>query len=209
MPQQTPLFGPRPTAREDLDLPDGEAWLERAFLSPAEARAWLDRLQTALPWRQEQIQLYGRTHPVPRLSCWLGDAGVPYTYSGIRHDPTPWGPVQPLLDRIQAHTGARFNSALANLYRDGADTVGWHADDERELGRCPIIVSLSLGETRRFVLRHKETRDKVEVELTSGSLLWMGGTTQHAWEHTVPRTKRPKAPRVNLTFRWVHAARGA
>jgi alkylated DNA repair dioxygenase AlkB len=202
MPQQTPLFG-APPRREAFDLPDAEIWLERAFLPPAEARAAMAELAEALPWRQEEIRLYGKVHPVPRLSCWLGEEGATYAYSGILHHPVPWGPVAPLLRRIEQATGARFNSALANLYRSGADTVGWHADDEPELGPRPRIASLSLGAPRRFVLRHRETRQKVEIELPPGSLLWMGGETQRWWEHTLPRTRRAVGARINLTFRWV------
>lgn len=204
MSQQASLFGPRPTRRQTLDLPDANMWFESAFLDATEAAACFERLRTGLPWRQEEIQMFGKVHPVPRLSCWLGDDGRAYTYSGIRHEPVPWGPADPLRRRIEAATGSNFNSALANLYRSGADTVGWHADDEPELGRCPAIASLSLGGTRRFVLRHKHTRQKVELELTAGSLLFMSGLTQQCWEHSVPRTKRSVAPRINLTLRQVY-----
>ena len=202
MTTQTSLFG-APAGREVLSLPDAKVWLERGFLSPDEAAGWIARLRRALPWRQEEIQLYGKVHPVPRLSCWLGDAGRTYRYSGIEHHPVPWGPVEPLLRQVERATGDRYNSALANCYRSGADTVGWHADDEPELGRRPRIASISFGATRRFVLRHRETRQKHELELTSGSLLWMGGATQACWEHRVPRTKRAVGERINLTFRWV------
>ena len=204
MSQQASLFGPRPTRRQTFDLPDAELWFEPGFLDATEASACFERLRTQLPWRQEEIQMFGKVHPVPRLSCWLGDEGRAYTYSGIRHEPVPWGPAESLRRRIEAHTACGFNSALANLYRSGADTVGWHADDEAELGRRPVIASLSLGGTRRFVLRHKETRQKVEIELSAGSLLFMAGETQMWWEHCVPRTKRPVAPRINLTLRQVH-----
>lgn len=203
MGMQTSLFG-APPRREVVDAPDAEVWLERDFLAPDEARGWMDRLRTALPWRQEEIRLYGKVHPVPRLSCWLGDEGRTYRYSGIDHHPVPWGPVAPLLRRIEQATGARFNSALANCYRSGADTVGWHADNEPELGRQPRIASISLGATRRFVLRHRETREKRVLDLPPGSLLWMAGDTQRCWEHTLPRTRRPVGERVNLTFRWVN-----
>ena len=203
MSQQASLFGPPPSKRQVFDLPDADIWLEPGFLSRSVAEDWFRRLQDGLSWRQEDIEMFGRVHPVPRLSCWLGDDGQAYTYSGIRHEPEPWGPAEALRQQIEACTGDRFNSALANLYRDGADTVSWHADDEPELGRCPRIASLSLGGTRRFVLRHKQTRQKLTLELTPGSLLWMGGLTQHAWEHSVPRTKRPVGPRINLTLRRV------
>ena len=202
MTHQASLFG-TPEGREPIDAPDAELWLDRSFIPASEAPVWMDRLRTELPWRQEQIKMYGKVHPVPRLSCWLGQDGLTYRYSGILHHPEPWGPVAPVLERVEAATGVRFNSALANCYRSGADSVGWHADDERELGPRPYIASVSLGGTRRFLMRHRRTRQKIEIELTSGSLLWMGGETQLHWEHSIPRTKRPVQPRVNLTFRWV------
>jgi len=200
------LLFPRPGGREVLEAPDAELWIDRDFLAPADAARWMVRLRDGLPWRQEEIRMYGKVHPVPRLSCWLGEDGHTYRYSGIEHHPEPWGVAAPLLEKLQASTGGRFNSALANLYRSGADSVGWHADDERELGPRPVIASLSLGGTRRFIMRHRASRQKLEISLTAGSLLWMGGETQRHWEHTIPRTKRPVEPRINLTFRWVFAA---
>jgi alkylated DNA repair dioxygenase AlkB len=140
---------------------------------------------------------------VPRLVAWHGDPGTAYTYSGTLHEPLPWTPVlQSIRDRVQGLTGHSFNSVLLNRYRDGRDGMGWHADDERELGRDPVIASVSLGATRRFKLRHRRLREAVAtIGLAHGDLLLMAGPTQHAYVHAVPKTTRPVDERVNLTFR--------
>lgn len=166
-----------------------------------------DRLLTELihtiPWRQDWITVYGRSLPQPRLTAWYGDPGKSYTYSGITLIPMPWTPtLLELKAMTEALARVAFNSVLLNLYRNGNDSMGWHSDDEPELGENPIIGSLSLGETRRFMLRHRYQKElKHQMELTSGSFLLMRGTTQHYWQHHVPKTKRPVGPRINLTFR--------
>ena len=164
------------------------------------------QLSAELPWTQGRVQLFGRAIPEPRLSCWLGDPGCTYTYSGQRREPIPWTPgLAVLKERVEAATGLRFNSALANLYRSGADGVGWHADDEPELGDEPAIASLSLGATRRFSLRRRDDpRLRRELSLDGGSLLVMAGGTQALWQHRVPKTRRPVGPRINLSFRQLH-----
>jgi alkylated DNA repair dioxygenase AlkB len=141
---------------------------------------------------------------VPRLSAWYGDAGAVYTYSGLRLEPLPWTPV--LLEIKQATerlSGTRFNSVLLNLYRDGQDSMGWHSDDEPELGPEPVIASVSLGALRRFVFQHKKRRWRIALDLEPGSVLLMAGATQHHWRHALPKTRRPVAPRINLTFRTI------
>ena len=150
-----------------------------------------------------RLRLFGRTVDAPRLSCWMGDAGTAYTYSRTRFEPQPWAPaVAELRTRVSARCGVGFNSVLCNLYRDGRDAMGWHSDDEPELGPAPVIASLSFGATRRFRLRHR--RDpalRLELELESGSLLLMSGATQRNYRHDLPRAPRVAAPRINLTFR--------
>lgn len=143
----------------------------------------------------------GRQVLQPRLTAWYGDAA--YTYSGVTLEPLPWTPLLAMLrDRLIADVGERFNSVLCNLYRTGADSMGLHADDERELGPNPVIASVSVGATRRLVLRHKRRKAApVILDLTSGSLLVMGPATQTFWRHAVPKDPRVVAPRVNLTFR--------
>lgn len=174
------------------------------WLGSDQADRLLDHLTATLPWEQQELRMYGRTVPVPRLTCWVGDAA--YTYSGISNAPTPWTPeLADLRDRLRAATGASFNSVLCNLYRDGQDSVGWHSDDEPELGARPTIASLSLGATRTFKMRHEATREVVDFELAHGDLLVMRDESQSDWRHSVPRRARVDEPRLNLTFRRFHA----
>lgn len=150
--------------------------------------------------------MFGRTVPAPRLEAWYGDPGAAYTYSGLAHEPLPWtAELQDLRERVESATATTFNSVLANLYRSGADSNGWHADDEPELGEQPVIASLSLGATRRFLLRHRASGERVELMLEAGSLLVMRGATQQCWQHCVPKQRTVQAPRINLTFRRVAA----
>ena len=177
------------------------------WLAPAAAAALFDALHADLPWQVHRVRMFGREIDAPRLSCWIGDPGAAYRYSGMRHAPHPWPPVLgPLRGRLAAETGADFNSVLANLYRDGRDRMGWHSDDEPELGPRPLIASLSLGATRRFALRHRrDAGRRLMLELPHGSLLLMRGDTQVEWHHALPGTTRPVGARINLTFRVVRA----
>jgi alkylated DNA repair dioxygenase AlkB len=191
-------------------LPDEELGYDPAFLARAEADRILAELLAGLAWEQKEIRIFGSAVPSPRLSAWYGDPGARYTYSGLSLEPLPW--VEPLLAvkrRIETATGCAFNSVLANLYRDGADSVGWHSDDERDLGPSPVIASLTLGAERRFLLRPKRAakgRKPVGLELRHGSLLLMRGGLQRAWKHSVPKTRRAVGPRVNLTYRRIVSA---
>ena len=174
---------------------------------PANERACLfAALRSGLDWRTEQIRLFGRTVTVPRLVAWYGDAGADYVYSGTLHRPLPWHPVlAELRDRVAARAGAGLNSVLANLYRSGADSMGWHADDEPELGATPLIASLSLGTPRRFCLRPKPgvAGRRSEIVLADGSLLLMRGTTLARFLHSLPKAAGVVGERINLTFRQV------
>ncbi len=151
------------------------------------------------------MRLFGREHLTPRLCAWYGDPGVRYAYSGQALEPLPWPPaLARLRARLQNALGCPFNSVLCNLYRDGTDSMGWHSDDEASLGPRPVIASLSLGAARRFALRHRTRAYRsVALALGHGDLLIMAGDTQHHWQHAVPKTRRPIAPRINLTFRTV------
>jgi len=142
---------------------------------------------------------------MPRLIAWYGEPEAVYTYSGVRHVPMPFTPELAVIRaRIEELSGAPFNSALANLYRDGRDGMGWHADNEAELGRNPVIASVSLGATRRFTLRHRRRKGLTEaLDLEPGSLLVMEGETQHHWLHALPKTTRPVGERINLTYRLI------
>lgn len=158
------------------------------------------RLTAEIAWEQKDITMFGRTVPTPRLTAWMGDAA--YTYSGVLNEPKPWPPaLRAMRDRLAGELGVAFNSCLANLYRDGADSMGYHSDDEPELGPEPTIASVSLGARRGFTLRHRVTRERWSWRLGEGDLLVMEGESQAAYAHAVPKTARPIGPRVNLTFR--------
>jgi len=194
-----------PTVREILPH-DGSALLRESFLEPAEADEAFARLRDGLPWESHDLVVFGRLHREPRLSTWHADDGIAYTYSGLKRTALPFDSVLDELRRRCADAaGAPFNSVLVNLYRDGSDGVGWHADNEASNGREPVIASLSLGATRRFDLRHRHDGTRASVDLSSGSLLVMSGLSQHCWVHQVAKTRRPVGPRINLTFRRVVA----
>lgn len=186
-----------------LDLPDGAArYWPAAFDAAAASRLFTD-VRAGIDWQAEEILIFGRRVPVPRLVAWHGDPGASYTYSGTPHVPKPW--TEELLvirRRVIALAGVDFNSVLLNHYRDGRDGMGWHADDEPELGHDPVIASVSLGAARRFCLRHRRRRGlRVDLELAHGSLLLMYGGTQHHWLHALPKTAAAVGERINLTFR--------
>lgn len=173
-----------------------------------EAHSWMQRLRKEVRWKQDQISLFGRTHPLPRLTCWVGDPGCSYTYSGVSNPIEPWTPLlQELRERAQAAAGCRFNSLLLNRYRDGRDKLDWHADDEPELDPAASIASLSLGAARSFRLKPKDsafhTDGPLVYELGHGDLLVMDPPTQVQWLHQVPPRLRVKAERINLTFRMI------
>jgi alkylated DNA repair dioxygenase AlkB len=182
-----------------IALRDGGLLLhDPAFLPPAAADTLLAHLRDTVPWKQEGRQ----PRMFPRLTAWYANPGVTYSYSGVTHQAVPWTPE--LLDirqRAEAAAGTNWNSLLLNFYRDGRDSIGFHADDEPELGTNPIIGSISLGAERRFVLKHPASGETLEFNLPHGSLLVMGGTSQHHWRHGVPKTRKPVGPRINLTFR--------
>ncbi|WP_044871550.1 alpha-ketoglutarate-dependent dioxygenase AlkB [Pseudomonas sp. LFM046] len=188
-----------------LQLPDAELRYEPHFLTPGEASDWLERLVAETPWERPEVYLHGRHYPVPRLVAWYGDPEASYTYSGLTHQPLPWTPLlAEIRSRVQDAVGQPLNGVLLNYYRDGQDSMGWHSDDEPELGRNPTVASLNLGETRRFDLRRKgSNRIECSLDLGHGALLVMSGPTQHHWQHQVAKTRIPCAPRLNLTFRWI------
>jgi alkylated DNA repair dioxygenase AlkB len=188
-----------------IPLPDSEISLNQKHFDSEIAANLLKDLTEEIPWVQNKIRFYGKESLVPRLESWHGDKGMSYTYSGIKMDAKPW--TQNLLmikESIEPIAKTTFNSVLINYYRDGKDRVAWHSDDEKELGKNPVIASVSLGAERKFKLRHKKYKENQlqhEVFLQSGSLLLMSGPTQHHWLHEIPRTAKPIGPRINLTFR--------
>lgn len=185
-----------------FDLRDADVRLAR-FCDPATAATWFTRLHAEIPWEHHRLRLFGRQIDAPRLSCWIGDAGTAYTYSRVRFEPQAWTPaLGQLRGQLCTLLGEQYNSALCNLYRDGRDAMGWHSDAEPELGSEPVIASLSFGATRRFRLRHRRDPDaRLELDLESGSLLYMAGATQKNYRHDLPRMARVAEPRINLTFR--------
>ncbi|HUY11107.1 MAG TPA: alpha-ketoglutarate-dependent dioxygenase AlkB [Candidatus Dormibacteraeota bacterium] len=182
---------------------DGFAF-EPHFLAESEARDLFARLVHGLAWTQPTIALFGVRRPIPRLEAWYGDLDARYRYSGIAHEPMPWTPeLAGLRDRLRSCVGEPFNSVLANLYRDGRDSNGWHSDDEAELGPTPTIASLSLGATRRFSIKATASGERHIFELSNGSLLVMSGASQQLWRHTVPKEPQVQHARINLTFRTI------
>jgi len=188
-----------------LELFEGEARLWPAAFDASEANRLFQDLRGQIDWREEEILMFGRRVPVPRRVAWHGDPEATYTYSGTEHHPQPWTLVlERVRERVAGLAGLRFNAVLLNLYRDGRDGMGWHADDEPELGRNPVIASVSLGATRRFCLRHRRRKGlRLDVPLSHGSVLVMSGATQHNWVHALPKTAAPVGERINLTFRRV------
>jgi alkylated DNA repair dioxygenase AlkB len=162
-------------------------------------------LRAEIRWEQHEITSFGRTVLTPRLTCWMGDSA--YRYSGLVNEPAPWpAALAALRDRLNRSLSVGFNSCLANLYRDGSDSMGFHSDDEPELGPEPTIASISLGARRRFVLRHRGSGKRWSWDLGEGDLLVMRDESQRDYGHAVPKTTRPIGPRMNLTFREFHAA---
>jgi alkylated DNA repair dioxygenase AlkB len=204
---KTQTLLPEADARVSVPLPDGEVWLWPRAFDEATADRWLASLRYGIAWEQEEILVFGERRRVPRLVAWHGDPGATYVYSGTRHDPEPWtGELQAIRGRVESLTGHSFNAVLLNLYRDGRDGMGWHADDEPELGPDPVIASVSFGATRRFRLRHRRNRaEPLTLPLEHGSLLVMAGPTQRHWLHAVPKTATPVGERINLTFRRIVA----
>lgn len=192
-------------------LPGADVALWPNWLEMAEADALFIKLKQAVAWESHRIRLFGREVASPRLSCWIGDPGAAYTYSRSRFEPQAWpAALAALRPRIEQACGTRFNSVLANLYRDGSDAMGWHSDDEPELGAQPVIASLSLGAERRFRFRRRRARgepaqpgDTFELPLPHGSLLRMAGDTQQSYKHELPRMRHLAEARINLTFRRV------
>ncbi|MFS0517981.1 alpha-ketoglutarate-dependent dioxygenase AlkB family protein [Nostoc sp. UIC 10607] len=189
---------------EKLSVPDAEIILYPSYFTEEESHEILQRLFIEVNWRQDKIKCYGKEIDLPRLTAWYGDTGKSYTYSNIAMNPIPWTPVLLFIkDKVEETAQISFNSVLLNLYRDGKDSISWHSDDEPELGKYPIIYSVSFGGERKLKFRHKfnKTLDKLELNLTNGSLLIMKDKTQEYWQHQIPKTSKLVTPRINLTFR--------
>jgi alkylated DNA repair dioxygenase AlkB len=188
-------------------LPDGTEGLYFLpdFLPSSEADQFFKELKDEVEWEQKSIRIFGKEVPEPRLTAWYGDPAALYTYSGITMKPLPWIPaLEALRNRIETITSATFNSALLNYYRSGQDSMGWHRDNEKELGPEPVIASLSLGAQRDFQIRNYQYKNqKLEIPLNHGSLLIMRGRMQENWQHAVPKRKNSQTERINITFRQI------
>ncbi len=181
---------------------DVEYWPE--LYSPEHGMALYRELLDDIHWQQDRVTVYGKQHLAPRLSRWFGEPWMDYSYSNQTMKASPMTSlIKEIQLKVEQHSGERFNSVLANYYRDGADSNGWHSDDEPELGHNPVIASLSFGAPRDFHLRHKRNKDlKHKMTLENGSLLVMRGSTQRCWQHHIPKRAHAQG-RVNLTFRTI------
>lgn len=188
-----------------LHLPDAEIMYYPAFFDKKEADEIYEELMNSIPWQQDEITVYGKNHLQPRLTALYGNEGKSYSYSNIKMEPHPWNLLlQKIKLKIESTTGNTFTTVLLNHYRDGKDSNGWHADNEKELGINPTIASLSFGAERNFQLKHNSNKElRKSIVLEHGSLLLMKGSTQHFWKHQIPKTAKPIGPRINLTFRFI------
>ena len=185
-------------------LPDADISLWPAWLPAGTASELQASLTTDLGWRQEQIRIYGKSVKIPRQQVWMGEPHCSYQYSGVRFAPSPWHPaIEQLCRQLSNTIGRPLNCVLLNLYANGQDHMGWHADNEPELGAAPVIASLSLGATRRFDLQHRALGHQLQLQLENGSLLLMAGACQQHWQHRLPKQSRVAAARLNLTFRYI------
>lgn len=196
---------PDEVSKEVLSMPDAKVIFYRNFFNREDSDELFRVLLEEINWRQDKMNVYGKEVNLPRKTAWYGDSNKSYTFSGIHLEPEPWTPtLLQVKERIEEVAEVEFNSVLLNLYRSGSDGISWHTDAERELGENPIIGSVSFGETRRFMFRHRYDKEmKAEVDLTHGSFLLMAGETQHFWQHQIPKTSRKIEPRINLTFRLI------
>ena len=204
---QTNLFGQTfETPNPIITLEDADLLYHPRFYDNAESDKIFKTLLESIEWKQDKIMMYGKELPLPRLSAWYGDNNKPYTYSGIKLNPLPWtDELLKIKDRVENEAKVKFSSVLLNRYRDGQDYVGWHTDAEKELGKNPVIGSVNFGATRKFQLRRIDNnKEKFELELMHGTLLIMGGATQHFWQHQVPKTALKIGERLNLTFRVIN-----
>lgn len=183
---------------------DGSALLFPKFLEPTQTSQIFQQIMDETPWELPEMVMFGKKLPQAGLSTWFTNTDVNYVYSGISRTPHVMTPMLTgVLDRCALKSGAEYNSVLVNLYRDGNDSVSWHSDNEAVNGSEPTIASVSLGATRRFDLRHKESGETVRIDLEDGSLLVMSGLSQHCWVHQIAKTKTKVGPRINLTYRRV------
>ncbi len=181
---------------------DGEAIYYPGDLLPLSNPSWFDILTDSIAWSNDTVKMFGKTLTLNRKSAWYGDPGAAYSYSGIRREPLKWTEELLMIKKLcEEVSNATFNSVLCNYYHDGKDGMGWHCDDERELGKEPIIASVSFGAERIFAFKHRNSKERINIRLEHGSMLIMRGQTQHSWQHALPKSTIVHEPRINLTFR--------
>ena len=192
-----------PKEKITFNIPDADIEYYSNFFDSNRANELFEQLKIEIPWQQDNITVFGKTHPQPRLTALFGNEGKPYSYSNIVMQPNSWNPLLLFIKNgIEEICQENFTTVLLNYYRDGKDSNGWHADNEKELGRNPVIASVSFGTERYFHLQHNTIKEqKLKINLEHGSLLIMKGTTQHFWKHQIPKTTKEIGPRINLTFR--------
>ena len=188
-----------------FDLPDAEIEYYSNFFDVESSNYFFEKLKTEIYWQQDPIKLFGKQFLQPRLTSFYGDESKSYSYSNMTMYPHKWTPLLlELKNKVESFSNIKFSSVLLNYYRDGKDSNGWHADNEKELGKNPIIASVSFGAERFFHLKHNENKAKqIKILLENGSLLIMKGTTQHYWKHQIPKTTKKVGERINLTFRQI------
>lgn len=199
---QLDMFSSPPEYGETIKITNGEYVYMPNFFDRQTSNEYLSAFIKNINWKQEEMNMYGKQVMFPRLTSWYGDSDKPYTFSGITLNPHPWNKeLLEIKDKIEPKCEVKFNSVLLNLYRDGNDSISWHTDAEKELGKNPLIASVNFGAERKFQLKHRDNGEKVNLILQHGSLLIMKGEIQHYWLHQVPKTKEVLKERVNLTFR--------
>lgn len=204
---QLDFFGPPSLHKEGevIHIENGQYRFIPNFFEKDESDFFFGELRVNLDWKQESMNMYGKRIDFPRLTAWYGDNDKAYSFSGIKLNPCNWtNELIEIKNKIEPIAKVTFNSVLLNLYRGGQDSISWHADAEKELGRNPTIGSVNFGATRTFQLRHIKTKEKIEIELSHGSLLIMEGELQHYWQHQIPKTAKSVSERINLTFRAIH-----
>lgn len=185
-----------------FDLPDAEIEYHPSLFNSEKSHELFELLKKEIPWQHDEITVYGKKHLQPRLTSLFGNDGKPYGYSNIIMQPNRWNPLLMFIkNEVEVICNENFTTVLLNYYRDGKDSNGWHADNEKELGRNPIIASVSFGAERVFQLKHNVTNQRQNINLEDGSLLVMKGATQHFWKHQIPKSSKEIGARINLTFR--------
>lgn len=199
---QLDIFSSNQEGNVEVKINNGSYIYISSFYDKITADKYFSRLISDIKWKQESMNMYGKQIPFPRLTAWYGDNDKPYTFSGITLNPNLWSPgLAKIKADVEPIANVNFNSVLLNRYRNGNDSISWHTDAEKELGKNPVIASVNFGAERKFQLKHTETGERIDILLKHGSLLIMKGELQHFWKHQIPKTKKVIGERVNLTFR--------